>query len=105
MIEEGDADLVGPIRQEILSGVKDLGQFDRLKDALRAFQNEDLTEEDYETAAAFFNRCRTAGIQGSNTDFLICAVSARLGIPIFTLDEDFTSYARVLPVHLIAADV
>jgi hypothetical protein len=28
-------------------------------------------------AAQFFNLCRSRGIQGSNTDFLICACSVK----------------------------
>jgi predicted nucleic acid-binding protein len=59
-----------------------------------------LEPHDYEEAAAFFNRCRGKGVQGSNTDFLICAVAVRYQAPILTTDEDFTNFARVLPIQL-----
>jgi predicted nucleic acid-binding protein len=100
LVEEGEAVLIGPIRQEILSGVKDGKQFDRLRLALRAFPDEQISTEDHEQAAILFNRCRAQGIQGSNTDFLICAVSQRLEAPVFTLDRDFDLFAKALPIKL-----
>ena len=50
---------------------------DRLRDHLRAFPDEAITSADYERAADCFTLCRTKGIQGSNTDFLLCAVAER----------------------------
>jgi|SRR5579862_2992240 len=101
LIEEGEAILIGAVRQEILSGVKEAKQFSRLRSTLRAFRDEPLVTADYETAAVFFNRCRSGGIQGSNTDFLICALASRLDVPIFTLDRDFEAFAQILPLQLI----
>ena len=100
LVEDGDAMMIGPIRQELLSGIKDVGQVERLRLALRAFSDEPLESADYETAADFFNRCRSAGVQGSNTDFLICAASVRRSAPVFTLDRDFELFARVVPIQL-----
>ncbi len=74
--------------------------FERLRDQLRAFPDETLTAGDYETAAAFFKTCRAGGLQGSNTDFLLCAAAARLRFPILTTDDDFGRYARLLPIAL-----
>jgi predicted nucleic acid-binding protein len=71
-----------------------------VREHLRAFPDTDVTSIDYEEAAAFFNRCRAKGIQGSNTDFLICAVAVRNEFSILTTDEDFGRYARVLPIVL-----
>lgn len=92
--------MVGPVRQELLSGVRDPGAFERLRDRLRAFPDEPLTTEDYERAAYSHNRCRASGIAGSAVDFLLCAVALRLGTPVFTTDLDFVTYARVLPLAL-----
>jgi predicted nucleic acid-binding protein len=55
------------------------------------------------SAAEHFNRCRARGIEGSNTDFLLCAVAGRHRMPIFTIDADFTRFARVVPVALYTA--
>ena len=93
--------MLGPIRQEILSGIKDNKQFDQLKDILSAFDDFPLTTKDYEKAAEFFNLCRSKGIQGSNTDYLICAVSSNNRFPIFTSDKDFEIYSKHLPITLM----
>ena len=47
---------------------------------------------------------RAKGIQGSNADFLLCAVAERHRLPILTTDEDFLEFARVLPVSLHPSD-
>lgn len=59
-----------------------------------------IQTEDYEEAAGFYNVCRAQGIQGSSTDFLICAVAVRHGLAIFTDDRDFEEYQKVLPIVL-----
>jgi predicted nucleic acid-binding protein len=93
--------MLGPIRQEILSGIKDSKQFLQLKDILGAFDDFPLVTKDYEKAAEFFNLCRSKGIQGSNTDYLICAVSSNNRFPIFTSDKDFEIYSKHLPITLM----
>jgi predicted nucleic acid-binding protein len=92
--------MIGPIRQELLSGIRERAQYDTLCEKLRAFTDIRLETEDYETAARFFNQCRASGVQGSNTDFLICAVSVLRGMAIFTTDRDFDAYSRILGVRL-----
>lgn len=94
------AEIIGPIRQELLSGVKDAAQFHRLDSHLRAFPDLPLLSEDYVTAAQFFNLCRAKGIQGSNTDFLLCAVAVRHDLAILTTDGDFSMFAKCVPVIL-----
>lgn len=100
LVEDGRVAVIGPIRQELLSGVRERAQFDRLLEHLRAFPDTEITSNDYEEAASFHNRCREKGIQGSNTDFLICAVAARAEFSIYTTDADFTHFAKVLPIVL-----
>ncbi|MFZ5764897.1 MAG: type II toxin-antitoxin system VapC family toxin [Thermodesulfobacteriota bacterium] len=100
LIREMRVQMIGPIRQEILSGIKNRAQFRKLRDHLRAFPDLDINTRDYELAADFFNICRGKGIQGSNTDFLICAIAANRKIPIFTTDGDFTLFQQHLPLIL-----
>ena len=100
LVEDGRVAIIGPVRQELLSGIRERAHFERLRDHLRAFPDTEITTHDYEEAASFFNRCREKGIQGSNTDFLICAVAARNDFSIFTTDGDFGRYAKVLPIVL-----
>ncbi|MBE9120285.1 PIN domain-containing protein [Tychonema sp. LEGE 07199] len=101
LIADGRVVLLGAIRQEVLSGVRYKEQFIRLQEYLRAFPDLELTTEDYELAAEFFNTCRSNGVQGSNTDFLLCAVAHRRGYSIFTTDKDFENFRSHIPVVLL----
>ena len=100
LIREDRAVMMGPVRQELLSGLRDELQFQRLRTLLRPFTDLRLEADDYESAAAFCNACRAHGLQGSNTDFLICAAAVRRQCRIFTTDEDFPRFAKVLPIKL-----
>lgn len=100
LISDGRVILIGAVRQEILSGIKHQAQFDKLKNNLRAFPDLSLDIEDYELAADYFNICRRNGIQGANTDFLICACATRRNYEIFTTDKDFISFSQCLPIVL-----
>ncbi|MFH0778590.1 MAG: PIN domain-containing protein [Candidatus Eisenbacteria bacterium] len=100
LISDNRVQMIGPIRQEILSGVRDEAQFKDLETHLSAFPDVPITAEDYVTAARFFNLCRKKGVQGSNTDFLICAIAVRHRLAILTTDQDFALYARHLPIVL-----
>ena len=100
LIADGRVILIGAIRQEILSGIKHQQQYDRLKDNLRAFPNLLLNVKDYELAAEYFNICRRHGIQGSNTDFLICAIANGRNYEIFTTDKDFIKFSQYLSITL-----
>jgi len=103
LIEEGGAALIGPIRQEILSGIRDERQFDRLREVLSNFPHIVIQEIDYDHAAECFNLCRAAGVAGTHVDMLICAVAIRVNVAIFTLDADFQRYAAVLGAGLFMA--
>ncbi len=100
LVREGRAVIIGPIRQELLSGVKETQQVNTLRDHLRAFPDLELETADFEEAADGFNRCRAKGIQGSNTDFLLWAVASRRDLGIFTTDGDFVAICRALPLQL-----
>jgi len=101
LIYAGAVVMIGPVRQELLSGIRTQAQFETLRECLRAFPDEPLHEADFEDAADCFNRCHARGVQGSNTDFLLCAVALRRRIPVFTTDRDFERYAAVLGVKLL----
>jgi predicted nucleic acid-binding protein len=92
--------LIGPIRQELLSGISNIKMYDELKSRLRFFEDLPITTDDYEMAANFYNICRKSGIQGSHTDFLICSVAHNNSLLIFTTDQDFQQYAKYLPIRL-----
>lgn len=100
LIKELRVQIIGPIRQEILSGIKSKVQFEELRSYLSAFPDLPLETSDFEKAAEFFNLCRRKGIQGSNTDFLICSVAHRRGLEIFTSDNDFLDFQQHLSIKL-----
>lgn len=101
LIADGRVILLGAVRQEILSGIKHQEQFEKLRDYLQAFPNLLLDAKDYELAAEYFNICRRHGIQGANTDFLICATANRRNHQIFTTDKDFIEFSQYLPINCI----
>ena len=92
--------MIGPIRQEILSGISDEDKFRELKEALKAFPDFEITIEDYEQAAAYYNICRSNGIQGAHIDYLICSVAHNNDFLIFTLDKDFEQYQKYIDIEL-----
>ena len=98
LIKEFRVQMIGPIRQEILSGIRSKAQFNSLKDHLSNFPDLPITTEDFERAAEFFNLCRAKGVQGSNTDFLICAVAERSNCNLFTTDKDFHLFSKYIPI-------
>jgi len=103
LVREGRAQIVGPIRQELLSGIHEETSFRRLRDYLRAFDDPQLHVEDYEEAARMNNACRAWGIAGSPVDFLVCAVAYLRNWQVFTTDRDFTSYSKTLSLNLYRA--
>ena len=92
--------IIGPIRQEILSGISNKNRFEELKEKISVFEDLPLESKDYELAAELFNKCRSKGIQGSHIDFLICSVAINYKLKILTLDKDFEKYQKYLPIKL-----
>ncbi len=99
LIDEGRVAMIGPIRQELLSGIRTVEAFERLRDHLRPYPDEPLETADFERAAEHFNTCRARGVQGSNTDFLICAVAERRNLPILTTGCRLPAICRRRPDH------
>lgn len=100
LIREGRAHIIGLIRQELLSGIKNSSQYDKLRNILRTFPDESLDTADYETAADAGNRCRAKGVAASAPDMLICAVAQSRDWAVFSTDPDFQKYANVLAIKL-----
>ena len=101
LIMDGRVSIIGPIRQEILSGISSTKQFHKLKKTLSSFEDIPLTTEYFEKAAEFSNTCRSKSVQGSTIDFLICAVAHIENLAVFTTDSDFESYSQILPIELV----
>ena len=101
IINDGRVAVIGPIRQELLSGIAGVAQFKKIKENFSVFPDIPLETGYFEKAAEFSNTCRHKGIQGSTTDFLICAVAYLNNITIFSVDADFDKYQKYLPIKLL----
>ncbi len=59
LINEGRARIIGAIRQELLSGIRDQGKFKQVQIRMRALDDEVLSAKDYENAAQISNLFRS----------------------------------------------
>ena len=103
LIRERRVQMMGAIRQELLSGIRQEERFHKLRNYLRAFGEPGIELADYEEAAHMHSLCRARGTAGSAIDFLICAVAQRRDWHIFATDRDFDRYGRVLELKLYTA--
>jgi predicted nucleic acid-binding protein len=95
-IQDGLVVIIGPIRQEVLSGIKDQAQFEKLRVALEAFPDELLTTSHFDEAARLFNLCRSRGVECGSTDILVCAVAIQMRCSILTYDQGLKRCIEVL---------
>ena len=97
-IQDGNALIVGPIRQEILSGIRDKAHFARTEGLLDPFRDEEITASDHVEAARLFNLCQDHGVQCGAVDTLLCAVAVRIRCGILTCDASLERCIGVLRV-------
>ncbi len=95
-IQDRRAAIIGPIRQEILSGIRDKAQFARTQELLDPFRNEEIIAGDYIEAARLFDLCRDKGVECGPVDILICAVAARMRYDVLTSDKGLKRCLQVL---------
>lgn len=100
LISDNRACIMGPIRQEVLSGIRLKQHFQTVQTHLSAFPDLLIKTIDYECAAEFSNLLRGKGVQGSAIDFIICAVACRYSLLIYTVDSDFNHFSKHLPIKL-----
>ena len=100
LIREGRARIIGLIRQELLSGIKNPSQYEKLRITLRTFPDESLETSDYEAAADAGNKCRGRGVAATLPDMLICAVAHARDWSVFSTDPNFQKYAKVATIKL-----
>jgi hypothetical protein len=95
-IRDSRAAIVGPIRQEILSGIRNRAQFAMTEGFLYPFPDEEITPADYVEAARLYNFCQDRGVQCGPVDILLCAVAARRHFGILTNDQGLKRCIEVL---------
>ena len=95
-IRYGRVLMIGPIRQEILSGIRDKARFAKLQRLLDPFRDEEIAAEDFVEAARLFDLCKDRGVECGPVDILICAVAVRLQCDILTYDRGLKRCIQVL---------
>lgn len=100
-IKDGRVVFTGPVRQEVLSGVKSAGEFDKLRTSLRAFPDEPIVPADYENAAHFDNLCRAAGVKCGSVDMLLCAAAEHNQWTIMTNDAGLLRCIEVIEKQVL----
>ena len=100
LILEGEGVLIGPIRQESLSGIASRREVEIVKQRLAVVEELPLPSDLFLLAADFFNACSAAGIAAGAVDMMICVAANLHDVPVFSTDPDFQRYARYLPITL-----
>jgi predicted nucleic acid-binding protein len=85
-IRDGRVVMLGLLRQELLSGIKEKAQFDKVKAALDPYLDEPIDTGDHEYAARVYNECRNQGAEAGTVDILICAIAVRRGWEVLSGD-------------------
>lgn len=104
LIRDGRVAMIGPVRQEVLSGIRHPDQFQRIRDRLEAFSDEMIESPDYIQAARLDNLCRSHGLQCGEVDMLLCAVAARHHWSILTTDTTLLRCIELIGRKGIKAD-
>ena len=95
-IHEGQVMMLGPIRQELLSGIKEKTHFEELRKSLRDYRDEPLDSHDHEEAARFYNLCRSRGVECGPIDILLCSVAIRRGWQLISHDRGLDRCMEIL---------
>jgi hypothetical protein len=98
LIRETRARVIGPVCQELLSGIRERKLFDLIWGDMSSFYEEPLTLVDFRRGAEIANGLRSRGLTAHLVDSLICAVAMDREFSIFTTDEDFRQYSKHIPI-------
>ena len=93
--------LLGVVLQEILQGIRDPADFEKVRQHLDVFPLLALTRDDYVAAAELRNSCRAQGVRASTMDFQIAAACIRNDCALLTADQDFEHMARFCTLQLL----
>jgi len=92
--------LLGVILMEILSGIREPSQVQRIRRTLDAFPLLEPIRSSYINAAILGTICRSKGIQTGQTDLLIAQTAIEHNCYLLTTDKDFVEIARYSPLKL-----
>ncbi|MBI5420193.1 MAG: PIN domain-containing protein [Deltaproteobacteria bacterium] len=95
----------GIVIQELLSGVKDPAQGERIKELMEGYPLLLATRERHIEAANISNICRKSGVSAATVDCLIAAQCIMGNGVLLTLDDDFTNISRCCGLRLYPVPV
>ena len=99
---EEEVALPGIVFQEVLSGVADRAQHEKLLAGVReSFPIALATEGDHILAADLVTQAARRGVTLSTPDALIAAQAVNRRARLFTTDADFQELARVAAIRLV----
>ena len=89
-LQLGVARLCGPVKAELLQGVKSKKEKQQLAIVFDAVENLATSEADWETAGVSLQSLRDGGVTLPLTDALIAAIANRNKVQVLTLDHHFS---------------
>ena len=95
--------LIGVVLAEILAGLKNDAEAERIADLLEAFEVvPEFRPQDYIEAARIYRHCRAKGLTiRSMIDCLIAQACLRDQRPLLSKDRDFSAIAECFPLSRI----
>jgi len=93
--------MIGPILQELLSGLKSRDDFEDLRASLSSVVILDLSREVFIAAARIANACRRKGFAAGPIDYMIASACVEYGYPLLTADRHFLRIARYCDLRLL----
>lgn len=91
----------GLVLQEVLSGIREAPQFEKIKTVLLRGYPIVLAEmPDHLLAATVVNGCTRKGVAISSLDGLLAALAINRNSTLFTTDRDFTRVSKLFPLRL-----
>ena len=99
--EDVPVGIPGIVLQELLSGVRDESEVERLLAALEGFPCRLATRAIHVRAARLWNRCRRGGVAAGSIDCLIAATCEEAGAALLTTDRDFEQIAEHSSLRLL----
>ncbi len=92
--------LPGIVLQELLSGIREKAQFERLEEILSGFPLILATQQTHIEAARIANACRSKGMAVSAVDCLIAAMAIEHNAQLLTSEKDFDQMAEHCALRL-----
>jgi predicted nucleic acid-binding protein len=106
LIEKEESLIVpGIVFQELLSGLKEEAQFNRMYQLITGFTILLANESQHKLVAQIANNCRRNGVVTSTSDCLIAAMAISYNAQLLTTDKDFSYMANYCDLKLYPIEV